>query len=86
MLFIDDFSRMKWVTFLHDKFQAYEMFKIFQKMVERENRCKIKCLTSNRGGEFTSNEFVDYCERHGIKRWYSAPRTPQQNGVVERKK
>lgn len=42
-------------------------------------------MRSNCGGEFTSNEFKDYCERHGIRRQYSASRTPQQNGVVERK-
>lgn len=28
---------------------------------------------------------MDYCEKHGIKRQYAASRTPQQNGVVERK-
>jgi transposase InsO family protein len=37
------------------------------------------------GGEFTSDEFNVFCENHGIKRNFSAPRTPQQNGIVERK-
>jgi transposase InsO family protein len=37
------------------------------------------------GGEFTSKEFMDYCNNHGIKRKFSIARTPQQNGVVERK-
>ncbi|KAB7523685.1 DDE-type integrase/transposase/recombinase, partial [Flagellimonas olearia] len=46
---------------------------------------RIKILRSDRGGEFTSEEFTKYCEHHGIQRQYSAPRTPQQNGVVERK-
>ena len=46
---------------------------------------KIKFLRSDKGGEFTSEEFINYCEQHGIKRQYAAPRTPQQNGVVERK-
>jgi transposase InsO family protein len=46
---------------------------------------KIKCLRSDNGGEFTSNEFMDYCSRHGIKRKFFVARTPQQNGVVERK-
>lgn len=32
-----------------------------------------------------SNEFVEYCERYGIKRHFSAAKTPQQNGVVQRK-
>lgn len=54
-------------------------------MVEKDSGCKMKCLRSDWGGEFTSNEFEEYYERHGIIRQYSAPRTPQQNGVVERK-
>ena len=46
---------------------------------------KIKCLKSDNGGEFTSNEFNEFYEGHGIKRQFSVARTPQQNGVVERK-
>ena len=42
-------------------------------------------MRSDNGGEFNSNEFNDFCEIHGIKRKYSAAKTPQQNGVVERK-
>ena len=68
MLFIDDYSRMVWVTFLKHKLEAFEYFKIFRKMVERETDLKLKCLRSNRGGEFTSQEFFEYCEKHGIKR------------------
>ena len=37
------------------------------------------------GGEFTSKEFMEYCNIHGIKWKLSTERTPQQNGVVERK-
>lgn len=66
MLFIYDYSRMTWVTFLQDKSQAFERFKIFRKMVEKESGCRLKCLRSDRGGEFTSNELEDYCEKHGI--------------------
>ena len=46
---------------------------------------KIKCIRSENGREFTSNEFNEFCEIHGIKRKFSAAKTPQQNGVVERK-
>jgi transposase InsO family protein len=54
-------------------------------MVENEMDSRIKCLRSDNGGEFTSKEFMDYCNNHGIKRQFSVARTPQQNGVVERK-
>ena len=46
---------------------------------------KIKYLRSDRGEEFTSNEFNIFCEANGIKREFSAPRTPKQNGIVERR-
>jgi hypothetical protein len=54
-------------------------------MVENEMDSRIKCLRSDNGGEFTSKEFMDHCSSHGIKRQFSVARTPQQNGVVERK-
>jgi hypothetical protein len=46
---------------------------------------KIKCLRLDKGGEFISNEFEEFCELHGIKRHFFVARTPQKNGVVERK-
>lgn len=57
MLLIDDFSRMTWATFLQDKSQDFERFKIFRKMVEKESGYKMKCLRLDCGREFTSNEF-----------------------------
>ena len=45
----------------------------------------LKCLRSNRGGEFTSNEFEMFCNDRGIKRQSFSPRTPPQNGIVERR-
>ena len=42
-------------------------------------------MRSDNGGEFSSKEFMDFCNKHGIKRQFSVARTPQQNGVFERK-
>jgi transposase InsO family protein len=46
----------------------------------------IKSLRFDRGGEFTSNEFKEFCEANEIHRPLMVPRSPQQNCVVERKK
>lgn len=46
MLLIDDFTRMMWVTFLREKSEGFEKFKIFKSIVENEFGLKIKCLRS----------------------------------------
>lgn len=61
------------------------MFKMYKARVENEIGKKLKCLKSDRGGEFTSNKFNEYCDEHGIKRQLTAPRKPQQNGIGERR-
>ncbi|GJX57279.1 zinc finger, CCHC-type containing protein [Tanacetum coccineum] len=50
-----------------------------------EMRMKLRMLRTDRGGEFTSNEFTKYCKENGIARQFTAPYSPQQNGVVERR-
>ena len=52
-------------------------------MVENETGLPIKCLRTDRGGEFTSLEFNKFCEQNGIKRQLTTAYTPQQNGVAE---
>jgi len=45
----------------------------------------IGSIRSDHGGEFQNEKFSKFCEKMGILHNFSAPRTPQQNGVVERK-
>ncbi|GKD19054.1 retrovirus-related pol polyprotein from transposon TNT 1-94, partial [Tanacetum coccineum] len=85
MLFIDDYSRKTWVYFLNEKSQAFEAFKKFKAMVKKEKGLKIKSMRSDRGGEFLSKEFNKFCKDNGIRRFLTAPYSPQQNRVVERK-
>jgi transposase InsO family protein len=85
VLFIMLYTRMIAICFLKKKSEAFENLKVYKEMVENEMDSKIKCLRSNNGGEFTSKEFMDLCSKDGIKMQFSITRTPQQNGVVERK-
>ena len=55
--FVDDFSRKLWVYMMKEKSIAFATFKNFKAHVEMESGYKIKVLRSNRGGEYTSNEF-----------------------------
>ena len=52
---------------------------------EAESGRKLRVLRTDNGGEFTAAEFAAYCADEGIQRHYSAPYSPQQNGVVERR-
>ncbi|KAL4334062.1 hypothetical protein GQ457_07G002440 [Hibiscus cannabinus] len=52
--------------------------------VEREASLQIKCLRTDRGGEFTSSKFSTFCAKNGIQRQLIAPYSPQQNCVTER--
>ncbi|KAK8926036.1 hypothetical protein KSP39_PZI018103 [Platanthera zijinensis] len=45
---------------------------------------KLKCLRSDNDCEYCDKDFKELCELNGIKREFTVPRTPQQNGVAER--
>lgn len=83
--FIDDFSRKTWIYFVLEKSEAFHCFKTFKAFVEKQTGLVIKCLRTDRGGEYNSNEFKEFCREHGIKRQLTKAFTPQQNGVAERK-
>ncbi|KAG7578131.1 Zinc finger CCHC-type [Arabidopsis thaliana x Arabidopsis arenosa] len=82
---IDDYSRYMWTLLLKEKSDAFERFKRFKALVEQETGNSIKTFRTDRGGEFTSHEFQKFCDDTGIKRHLTAPYSPQQNGVVERR-
>ena len=56
-LFVDDYSRMMTLMYLKEKSKAFKKFKWYLARVEKETEKKLKCLRSDRGGEFISNEF-----------------------------
>ena len=71
--------------FLKYKYDAFQMFKWYLARVEKEIGKSFKCLRSEKGGEFTSNEFEMFCNDRGIKRHTSTPKTPPQNGIAKRR-
>ena len=74
---------MCWIGLLKHKDEAFEKFKVLKYLVENELDLKIKCLRSNRGGGYISDEIFYLCEHYGIEGQFSVARTPQK-GVAER--
>ncbi|XP_073137728.1 uncharacterized protein [Henckelia pumila] len=66
----------------HD--ETIEKFVHYKSEVENQLDKKIKVLRSDRGGAYES-PFAEFCSQHGIKHERTAPYSPQQNGVAERK-
>jgi len=85
LVLIDDHTRYMWSMLLKEKSEAFEKFRDFKTKVEQESGVKIKTFRTDKGGEFVSQEFQDFCAKEGINRHLTAPYTPQQNGVVERR-
>ncbi|GJR40362.1 putative ribonuclease H-like domain-containing protein [Tanacetum coccineum] len=81
----DDYSRFTWVFFLTTKDETSEILKRFIKEIENLVDKKVKIIRSDNGTEFKNNVMDDFCREKGIKREYSVARTPQQNGVAERR-
>ncbi|KAE8725329.1 hypothetical protein F3Y22_tig00008957pilonHSYRG00078 [Hibiscus syriacus] len=82
--FIDDYSRRCWVHPIKKKSDVFSTFKNFKARVELDSGNKIKCFRTDNGGEYTSEEFDDFCKKECIKRQFTVANTPQQNGVAER--
>ena len=83
--FIDDYSIYGYVYLIKHKHEALKIFQIYAAEVHNQEGKKIKRIRSDRGGEYTSELFKEYCVREGIIHEYSIPYTPQQNGVAERR-
>ena len=83
--FTDDYSRFGYVYLMKRKSEAFEKFKEFKAEVENQLGKHIKAIRSNRGGKYLLGDFKDYLIENGIVFQMTAPRTPQQNGIAERR-
>ncbi|KAL8116448.1 hypothetical protein AgCh_022808 [Apium graveolens] len=77
VLLVDDYSRVMWVYLLSRKDEALGAFKKFKLLVERDSEKKVKMMRTDRGGEFCSKKFIEYCDNMGISRQLTTPYTPQ---------
>uniref|UniRef100_A0A5S6Q6J3 Integrase catalytic domain-containing protein n=1 Tax=Trichuris muris TaxID=70415 RepID=A0A5S6Q6J3_TRIMR len=83
--FIDDHTRWCEVRFLREKSDLFSAFCEVKALSEKRSGCKLLSLQSDNGGEYCSAQMEQYLTENGIKHRLSVPRTPQQNGVAERK-
>ncbi|KAM0826297.1 hypothetical protein ACQ4PT_068956 [Festuca glaucescens] len=85
LLVVDDFSRYMWLEVIKAKSDAYRTFCKIKAATEAVGDCRLRAFRSDRGGEFNSGDFRQLCDTSGIRHFTTAPYSPQQNGVVERR-
>nr|GEW03399.1 putative ribonuclease H-like domain-containing protein [Tanacetum cinerariifolium] len=81
----DDYSRFSWVFFLATKDETSPILQTFITGIDNQLSLKVKILRSDSKTEFKNHDLNQFCGMKEIKREFSVPRTPQQNGISERK-
>ncbi|GJV44402.1 putative ribonuclease H-like domain-containing protein [Tanacetum coccineum] len=81
----DDFSRFSWVFFLATKDETSEILCNLIIGLEKQLNHNVKIIRCDNGTEFKNYVMNEFCAKKGIKREFSVAKTPQQNGVIERK-
>jgi transposase InsO family protein len=85
LVVVDDYSRFTWVKFLRSKDETPEIIiRLIKQLQVRLNKT-VRFIRTDNGTEFVSKHLTQFYEGVGIIHENSVPRTPQQNGVVERR-
>jgi transposase InsO family protein len=82
---IDDHTRLTWVYLMKDKSEVETVFKQFYEMIKTQFHTQIQILRSDNGTEYFNQYLGGYLIEKGIVHQSSCVKTPQQNGVAERK-
>jgi hypothetical protein len=85
MTFTDDLTRKTEVVFLREKSQAFEHYREYEALVTNQSGKRIRALRSDNGGEYIDGNFKKYLASKGTENQFTAPYSPHQNGVAERK-
>ncbi|GJZ62313.1 retrovirus-related pol polyprotein from transposon TNT 1-94 [Tanacetum coccineum] len=85
LVIIDDYSRYTWTLFLRSKDETPEVLKDFLTMIQRNLQAPVISVRTDRGTEFLNKTLNAFFKEEGIEHQTSTPRTPKQNGVVERR-
>nr|GEW42174.1 ribonuclease H-like domain-containing protein [Tanacetum cinerariifolium] len=79
------FSKFTWTFFLRTKDETSSILRNFITEIKNLKDLKVKITRCDNGGEFKNKEMNEFCTKKGIIREFSNARTPQQNGVAEKR-
>ncbi|GKB45826.1 retrovirus-related pol polyprotein from transposon TNT 1-94 [Tanacetum coccineum] len=85
LVIVDDYSRFTWVRFLRTKDEAYEAIIKCIKSIQVRLNATIRNVRTDNGTKFVNQTLREFYENVGISHQTFVARTPQQNGIVERR-
>ncbi|KAJ9546661.1 hypothetical protein OSB04_019204 [Centaurea solstitialis] len=85
LVIVDDYSRYTWTKFLKTKDETSNLIINFIKAVQVHLKLPVQTVRSDNGMEFKNQVLKGFYTSLGITQTFSAARTPEQNGVVERR-
>nr|GFC16981.1 integrase, catalytic region, zinc finger, CCHC-type, peptidase aspartic, catalytic [Tanacetum cinerariifolium] len=85
LVIVDDYSHYTWVHFIRSKDEAPAMIIMFLKRITLLLQSPVIIIRTDNGTEFKNHRLKVYFDSVGISHQMSYVRTPQQNGVVERR-
>ncbi|GJR20973.1 retrovirus-related pol polyprotein from transposon TNT 1-94 [Tanacetum coccineum] len=85
LVIVDDYSRNTWTHFLRSKDETPEVLIDFLRLVQRGLHAQVRTVRTDRGTEFLNKTLHAYFSQEDIEHQTSVARTPEQNGVVERR-
>ncbi|GJR34910.1 retrovirus-related pol polyprotein from transposon TNT 1-94 [Tanacetum coccineum] len=86
LVIVDDYSRYTWVYFLQTKDEAPDLFINFVNQVQRNLKAQILTIRTDNGTKIKNEKLRALYAKLDIIHKTLIDRTPQQNGVVERRK
>nr|GEZ20941.1 hypothetical protein [Tanacetum cinerariifolium] len=85
LVIVDDYSQFTWVKCLRSKDEALDFIIKFLKMIQVRLKVPVRRIRTDNGTKFVNQTLREYYEQVGISQKTSVARSPQQNGVVERR-
>ncbi|KAJ9539011.1 hypothetical protein OSB04_031744 [Centaurea solstitialis] len=85
LVIVDDFSRYTWTKFLKTMDETSELIINFIKAVQVQLKLPVQTVRTDNGTEFKNQVLKGFYNSLGITQIFSAARTPEQNGAVERR-
>jgi len=83
--FIDEKSHKSWIYLMRKKSEAIDIIiKFINQLNNTFDGKNVKIFKSDNAKEYKNKKIIEFCEEKGIRKVYSPPYSPENNGIAER--